>query len=189
MPDINELPIMNKKALQSKRGANMFYQNIETKRLLLKDIGYEDRDFMLKQFSDSDVNEFLYDAEPLSSLEEADELIDFYTAGEPKNQHRWIIMDRESGEKIGTCGFHCLNEYEKCVDVGYDLQKEYWGKGIMAEAMNAMLSKYLPKLGVKKVFAHIAVGNLHSERLAEKLGFVPSGNTEILDFQIGRAHV
>ncbi len=160
----------------------MFYQNIETERLLLKNIGYDDKDFILKQFSDNDINEFLYDAEPLSSLEEADDLIDFYTIGEPKGQHRWIIIDRESGEKIGTCGFHCLDENGKCVDVGYDLQKEYWGKGIMTEAMTAMLSEYLPKLNVKKVFAHIAVGNLRSEKLAEKLGFVLSGDTETLLF-------
>lgn len=160
----------------------MFYQSMETERLLLKNIGYEDKAFILKQFSDPEVNAFLYDAEPLSSLEEAAALIAFYTAGKSNRQHRWIIIDKQSHEKIGSCGFHCLDEEESCVDVGYDLQREYWGRGIMSEAMGTMLSLYLPKLGVHKVFAHIAVENLRSEKLARKLGFVPSGETEMLHF-------
>lgn len=160
----------------------MIYRSIETKRLFLKNIGFEDRDFILKQFSDVDVNEFLFDAEALADLEEADELIRFYTQHEPKAQHRWIITEKESGRKIGTCGFHCLDEDIKCVDVGYDLQKAYWGKGIMSEAMNAMLLEYIQKLGIKKIYAHIAAGNVRSERLAEGLGFVLSGNTEMLSF-------
>lgn len=160
----------------------MFFQTIETDRLLLKNISCEDREFLLKQFSDEDVNEFLFDAEPLESLEEADELIDFYTVPEPREQHRWILTLKETGEKIGTCGFHCWSKTDKCVDVGYDLQKAFWGRGLMTEAMTAMLSAYLPKMGVEQVFAHIAVDNARSLGLAKKLGFAPSGETETLSF-------
>lgn len=160
----------------------MFYQDIETEHLVLKNIGPEDREFILKQFSDPDVNAFLYDAEPLASPDEADELIAFYTACESKDRHRWIIVNREDKRKIGTCGFHCLDAGEECVDVGYDLQKAYWGRGLMTEAMQAMLSEYLPKLCIKRVYAHIAAGNVRSQRLVEKLGFVPSGETEVLNF-------
>lgn len=156
------------------------YHPIETDRLLLKNIGSEDREFLLAQFSNDDVNEFLFDAEPMTTLEEADELISFYTQGSPVTQHRWIILAKETGEKMGTCGFHCLDQARKCVEIGYDLQKAYWGKGFMTEAMTAMLSEYLPKLGVKQVFAHIAAGNVRSEHLAEKLGFVFQGETETL---------
>lgn len=161
----------------------MIFENMETERLLLKNISRDDSDFILKQFSDENVNEFLFDAEPMKSLAEADDLIDFYAQPEPRRQHRWIIIDKETKTKIGTCGFHCLDKKEKCVDIGYDLQKAYWGKGIMTEAANAILNAYIPKLGIEQVFAHIAVENERSIRLAEKLGFVLSGKTETLVFR------
>lgn len=160
----------------------MFFCDIETDRLLLKNISRDDRDFILLQFSDNSVNEFLFDAEPLCSIEESDELITFYTVPEPRDRHRWIITLKESDRKIGTCGFHCWNSAAKCVDVGYDLQREFWGRGIMGEAMAAMLATYVPKLGVDRVFARIARGNHRSAKLAQKLGFALSGETEILPF-------
>lgn len=43
----------------------MLFHQIETLRLLLKDISYEDRDFILNQLSNDSVNRFLFDAEPL----------------------------------------------------------------------------------------------------------------------------
>lgn len=166
----------------------MFYQDIKTKRLWLKNLSREDDAFMLRQFSDTAVNQYLFDAEPLASLEEANALIDFYLQPEPRLQHRWIIRLRETGEQIGTCGLHCYSREARCVDVGYDLQAAFWGRGLMAEAMNEVLRLYAPKLGVERVFAHIAVENERSIRLAEKLGFVFRGETETLSFH-GREYL
>lgn len=160
----------------------MFFENLETERLLLKNIGYEDRDFIFKQFSDPAINEFLFDAESMESVEEADELIAFYTCEEPRNQHRWILIDKQTGEKIGTCGFHIWNREEKTIEVGYDLQKAYQNKGLMTEAMQAVFKNVVPKLGVTRLFAHIAKDNQRSKNLAKKLGFAFYGQTEMVLF-------
>lgn len=166
----------------------MAFCNLETDRLLLRNIGPDDRDFILKQFSDDDVNEYLFDAEPMRSIEEVDALIAFYTQPEPRNQHRWILMDKASGEKIGTCGFHCLNDQNQSVDVGYDLQRAFRGRGLMTEAMRAILYACAVQTCVKKVYAHIAEGNAPSIRLAERLGFFWEGDTETLAFH-GREYL
>ncbi|MDY5913256.1 MAG: hypothetical protein SPJ62_14890 [Inconstantimicrobium porci] len=47
------------------------FKELETKRLILKNIGYDDVDFMYKEFSTDLVNTYLYDAEPVSSIDEA----------------------------------------------------------------------------------------------------------------------
>ena len=85
----------------------MIFREIETERLLLKNISSDDREFIFSQFSDSEVNKFLFDAEPLVDIHGADEIIDFYVRPEPKWQHRWILVKKDDAEKIGTCGFHC----------------------------------------------------------------------------------
>ncbi len=161
----------------------MFFQDIETERLMLKSISTDDRDFIFKQFSDDDINRYLYDAEPMTSVEEADEIIEFYMQPEPRGQHRWVIIDKASGEKIGTCGFHCWNREEGSVEMGYDLQKAYWGKGYMTEALKAVLAEYIDKMGVSAVYAHIYTENERSIKLAQKLGFAFSGKTTVYNFR------
>lgn len=83
--------------------------DLETERLILKCIGYDDVEFFYKQFSTNEVNQYLFDSDPIDSVGEAQKWIGFYLEGEPRNHHRWIITRKENGEKIGTCGFHCWN--------------------------------------------------------------------------------
>lgn len=152
----------------------MFY-DLESKRLALKNIGYDDADFFFKQFSDDEVNRYLYDAEPCSSIDEAKKWITFYLKEEPRNHHRWIIILKESNEKIGTCGFHCWNRESGEVEMGYDLQPAHWRKGYSHEALSEIIRFALEEMKVNKIYAHISVDNTASIRTAEKLGFVKTG--------------
>ena len=149
--------------------------NLETERLLLRGIGKDDSEFILKQFSTQEVNRYLYDAEPISSLEEAMEIIDFYIELEPRDQHRWIIILKDSNEKIGTCGFHCWNRENGEVELGYDLQPAYWKQGYMRDALTEILNFAKENMHIEKVYAHIYPENLASVRIAEKMGFKRTG--------------
>lgn len=150
----------------------MFFHEIQTQRLLLKNIATDDRDFILKQFSDDVVNRYLFDAEPMTSLADADELIAFYNEPEPRSQHRWILVLPETGEKIGTCGLHCWNRDEGSAEVGYDMQQAHWGKGLMTEAMQAVLRFAKEEMKIKTLYIEAAVGNERSAAMARRLGFV-----------------
>lgn len=158
----------------------MFYNDIETERLILKNLSWDDKEFMLEHFSNDDVNRYLFDAEPLRTIEQANRLINFYLVGDSIAQHRWIINLKESGKQVGTCGFHCLDQKKGSVELGYDLRREYWGRGIMSEAVGAMLSCYVSKLGVSRVEAHIAENNERSLNLVKRLGFVFANETRTL---------
>src|SRR5574344_1127900 len=152
------------------------FVELETARLVLKNIDYDDKEFMYKEFSTDEVNEFLFDAEPVSSIDEASEWIDFYTQAEPRSQHRWIIVNKANGEKIGTCGVHCWDREKLCAEIGYDLQPQYWRKGYMSEAIATMLIFAKDKMKVKKLVANIAENNIASIRTAEKAGFHRTDN-------------
>lgn len=102
-----------------------------TERLLLRRIGYDDADFFYRQFSNDAVNRYLYDTEPCVSTEEAKEWIGFYLEPEPRNQHRWILALKSTGESIGTCGFHCWNRKIGEVEIGYDLFPTYQRQGFV----------------------------------------------------------
>lgn len=90
----------------------MLFKSLETERLILKNIDENDREFIFSQFSDDDVNEFLFDAEPLIDIKGADEIIEFYIQPEPTIKHRWVIKRKVDNMTIGTCSFDvCYNNF------------------------------------------------------------------------------
>lgn len=143
---------------------------LETERLFLTNISQEDRDFIFKLFTNDEINKYLYDAEPLTDISGADEIIYFYTQLEPKAQHRWVIV-RKDGVKLGTCGFHGWNKPEASCDVGYELLPEFWGNGYMGEALSAIIDFARNEMKIKQINACIYIDNSNSIKLAEKLNF------------------
>ncbi|SHK26186.1 ribosomal-protein-alanine N-acetyltransferase [Clostridium cavendishii DSM 21758] len=154
----------------------MFFYDIETERLFLKNISMDDREFIFRQFSDDVVNRYLFDTEPLTDVEGADEIIGFYIQPEPRLQHRWIIVRKADGIKMGTCGFHCWNHEEGKVEIGYDLKEEFWGNGYMQEAMKEVITFAIKNMSIKEINACIFIDNKRSSHLVENLGFVLSGS-------------
>lgn len=152
------------------------FRPLETERLILKNIGSDDRAFILDMFSDDAVNKYLFDSEPLQNLEEADEIIDFYIQPEPRNQHRWIITRKEDNLKIGTCGFHCWDTNLSNVEIGYDLKKAFHGNGYMTEALQELIEFASNEMKVKTINACIYTDNVDSIKLVQKFGFIKTGS-------------
>ena len=153
----------------------MLFTDLETERLLLKNISLDDGEFIFNQFSNDTINRYLYDAEPLSNMDEAEELIRFYIQPEPRSQHRWIIVSKPGKERMGTCGFHCWNQKDRSVEVGYDLCEAFWGKGYMTEAIREIISFAQNQMRVREIRACIYMDNSRSILLAERNGFTFSG--------------
>jgi len=161
----------------------MFFTPLETPRLQLKNIAAEDRDFVFAQFSNAEVSRYLYDVEPLQNIEGADDIIRGYTADEPRSRHRWVLVRKQDGVKMGTCGFHFWKPSEGTVEVGYDLYPDYWGNGYMAEAMKAVIRFAEAQMQLRQIDAEIYPDNLRSAALAERLGFEFLGETRTLVFR------
>lgn len=153
----------------------MFFKEMTTKRLRLKNIGYDDREFIFKEFSSKNVTKYLFDTEALKEKSEADKIIDMFLEDEPRGHHRWIIIRKEDSEKIGTCGVHKWNKSKKKCEIGYDMQEEFWGNGYMTEALKSVIEFAQTEMQVIKIEAHIYPENKASVKLAERLGFRDMG--------------
>jgi RimJ/RimL family protein N-acetyltransferase len=57
-------------------------------------------------------------------------------------------------------------------EVGYWLGKEFWGKGIAAQA----LVEFLDTIEMRPLYAHVAKHNIASRRVLEKCGFQVIGD-------------
>ena len=156
----------------------MFFQELETERLFLKNIARADRDFIFAHFSDAQVAQYLFDADHVADMAGADEIIDFYLRPEPRGFHRWVLVRKADNAKLGTCGLHLWNRDEHTVEIGYDLGSAYWGNGYMREAMQRVITFATDSMHVQEINAEIFVDNARSMALVKKLGFRFEGITK-----------
>lgn len=154
------------------------FTNIETNRLVLKCIDPGDRDFIFEEFQNDFINRYLYDEEPMTELSQADELIDFYTMPEPRRQNRWVLIDKTTNTRIGTCGFHLWDPDNKEVEIGFELMEQFTGRGYMREAVEAVVDFAKHKMKAERINAIVYIENRNCIKLLERLGFIKAGEKD-----------
>jgi RimJ/RimL family protein N-acetyltransferase len=103
----------------------------------------------------------------------------------------WAIRDKK-GDLSGTTGTALgmisarPSEQPGRGDVGYWIGKPYWGKGLMKEALTAVLDLSFGDLDHEKMEAEIFTDNLRSMRLVEALGMQREGTIRSSHFKRGR---
>ena len=84
---------------------------------------------------------------------------------------RWAITLKPDPKMIGSCGFHLYERRHRRAEVGYELHSDYWRRGIMTEALAAVLRFCFDELCLHRVEADVVEGNAASAALLNKLGF------------------
>ncbi len=76
---------------------------------------------------------------------------------------------------VGMCGFHPINLANNSVTIGYWLDKEHEGKGIITKCSSFFINYAFKDLKLNKVCIPIAEKNVKSRAVAESLGLVNEG--------------
>ncbi len=80
-----------------------------------------------------------------------------------------------NGKIVGKIGFNAINSSNKTAYIGYMLDEQYQGRGIMTRATKAMITIAFDHYDLQKVEIHVAEGNGKSRAIPERLGFVQEG--------------
>ena len=89
---------------------------------------------------------------------------------------RWIVTIKGDSRPIGSLGFYkWAPSAPYQAEMGYDLAKEHWGKGIMTEAMRAAIRFGFEKMKLNRIEVFIMPRNRRSIRLVKNLGFKREG--------------
>ncbi|HWZ18130.1 MAG TPA: GNAT family N-acetyltransferase [Ktedonobacteraceae bacterium] len=152
------------------------FPSLTTNRLLLRRIVPGDAEALFAIRSDAETMKF-FGQEPHESLDETKDVIrrmeERYTQ---KEALRWCITLQGGGGLIGSCTLFHFDEGFDRAETGYELNRAFWGKGIMTEAMSAILTFGFSELGLHRVEAVIDIANERSKKLLLKLGFTYEGN-------------
>ena len=148
---------------------------IETERFLLRAVTLDDVADMFRVMSDPQVTRY-FGRLPMAMPADAQDRVQMIQAAfQEQNGVRWAIADRANGKLIGTCGFWRLIKAHDRAEIGYELAQDWWGQGVMTEALGAMLQFGFTRMGLHSIEAQIHPANNGSRRVLEKLGFVQEG--------------
>lgn len=152
------------------------FPSLTTNRLFLRQIQPKDAEALFVTLSDEVAMEF-YGHEPHRSLDDTHTLIQQIQARYDRHEAiRWGITLKDEDTVIGSCSFHQFSPDFRRAATGYDLQRAFWGQGIMFEAMSAILTYGFTELELHRVEAVIDIANERSKALLLKLGFTYEGN-------------
>lgn len=149
---------------------------IETERLILRKLTMRDASDMFRYCQDKEVaRHVLWEAH--TSILETRAYIRYnlyqYRSGEPAS---WGIVLRETNRVVGTIGYMSYNADNSTVEIGYSLTREQWSKGLMTEALRAVIDETFHTLKVHRIEAMHFTDNPASGRVMAKCGMTHEGH-------------
>ena len=148
------------------------FPEINTERLLLRQLNTDDVKAIFKLRSNKEINKLISRNTP-KSLDEASEFITIcHQEFEKQNRIFWAMVLKETNEVIGTIVYHKISLDTNYAEIGYELDPSFHQKGFMSEAMNAVLEFGISKMNLKVIEAFTHKNNIASIALLEKHLFV-----------------
>ena len=158
---------------------------LETPRLILREWKESDLDDLYEYASVSGVGENAGFSHH-KNKEESLNILKLFI----KEKKTFALVYQENNKVIGSIGVefirHKIEELDNYLgrEIGYVLSKDYWGKGIMVEAVNKVVDYLFNNLKYDFLLSGYFSFNLQSKRVQEKCGFKSFKNI-IFDTKLG----
>lgn len=143
---------------------------LETPRLRLRPFQIADAAGLHDAYGDPEAMRF-WDFPALASVAETERAVRWSMKYNPYAYGVWAVATKDSDRCLGLVNYHHREQRNRRLEVGYILARAHWRRGIMSEAMTALLDHCFDALQVRRVEALIHPENVASIRLAEGLGF------------------
>ncbi len=145
---------------------------ITTDRLSLRKVVPTDSERVFYFRSDKEINKYI--KRPPQTPEMAIAHIQLLNANLKTDKGiSWGITTKDSNELIGNICLWNFSEDKKKAEVGYDLDPKFQGKGIMSEALKAVLDFAFNQRGFETIEAYTDYRNIPSKKLLKLHGFIP----------------
>lgn len=164
------------------------FPRMELKRVKLREVRSEDAADYYRYITHPEVAKFVpVDCWP-DSLAWAEDHLRFWRS-QYINQTGfcWTIADKKTDKMIGSINLNRVRPLQKKGVFSYDLDFDYWGKGIMKDALGAVIDFADKKLDLTRLYACASPENERSRRLLYSLGFEHEGlmkNYEVLNWEL-----
>jgi [ribosomal protein S5]-alanine N-acetyltransferase len=139
---------------------------IETERLFLREFRDSDLADIQEYASDPEVVRYLTWGP--NTLEQTQQFLSNVQATRP--EHGFAIELKQEKRVVGACRLTVKDQLNRSGDIGYVLNRRYWGRGYIPEAAGALLEFGFGELKMHRIWARCDTLNLASARVMEKIG-------------------
>jgi RimJ/RimL family protein N-acetyltransferase len=151
---------------------------LETERLRLRQWIESDREPFARLNADPRVMEFLPSILDRST---SDAMLDrIQTLIIDQGWGLWAVESKQDKQFIGYVGLHIPTAelpFSPCVEIGWRLAFEYWGKGYATEAAQAALKVGFNRLELPEIVSFTTINNHRSSAVMERLGMTRDAET------------
>ena len=158
-------------------------QTLETVRLQLRRFTLDDVPAMFRNWaSDPEVTKYLTwpphaDAEVTGAV-----LKDWVSSYPRADFYQWAIVLKENGaEPIGSISAVKLNDDLSVVQIGYCLGRAWWRRGVMSEALQAVMDFFFDRVGANRIESRHDPRNPHSGMVMKRCGMKYEGTLRSSD--------
>ena len=151
------------------------FPELKTKRLTLRQIAEADAAEYYRSLSALPVTSTWSESVESQSAEKARNAIRTYNNyfDRTKTIIPWALAGKD-GKVLGFVKLFSIQNRSKA-EIGYWLAKPQWGKGLMTEALEAIVAFGFGPLGLHRIYATTHVDNQASQRVLERVGFMKEG--------------
>ena len=157
-------------------------QTIETPRLILRRAVREDAGPRFRNWaSDPEVTKYLtwptHDSVAVSETVIGSWLQEY----EKENYYQWMIELKELFEPIGSSSVVRQNDGVGEAEIGYCIGSPWWHRGIVTEALTAVIEYLFTQVGMNRLAARHDPNNPHSGGVMRKCGMKYEGTNRACD--------
>ncbi|MCS4228840.1 GNAT family N-acetyltransferase [Sphingobacterium sp. BIGb0165] len=160
---------------------------ISTDKLVLKPVELSDLQDMYYLRTNPQVAKYI-ERDVNKNLEEIKQFIELVR----KNNFYFTINTIAPSEFIGTITLWNIDRSTNYAEIGYELLPQFQGKGLMSEAVKAILDYAFNEAGFEYIEAYTHRENITSKKLLERVGFklvvgkIDEDNSDIIIYGINK---
>jgi ribosomal-protein-alanine N-acetyltransferase len=143
--------------------------------LVVRMIDFSDRQGLFEMYSNEKVSKYV-SRKVHTSLEDAEELVELINQRIKDGSNLYVgVCETCSQKLIGIIRFISKEDDLGAITIGYALNEDYWGRGIMPLVLNKLIQLISLDKSHIKLRATVRPENVKSQRCLEKLGFELDG--------------
>lgn len=159
---------------------------IQTKRLKLRKMKLSDSASLFNIWSDPEVTKFM-NINSFTDESQAVEMIKILNNLSLESKAiRYSIIELESNRIIGSCGYNSIDSSNAKAEIGYDISKDYWGKGYAPDTIQSLMDYAFNTLNFNRIEAKVEPENNNSIRVLQKLNYTFEGTMRKCEMSKGK---
>lgn len=148
---------------------------LRSERLLMRAVCDKDVDDVFEIYSDEKALQY-FAREPLRDRAEAERMVaENFAWDEDPAARFWAVCLADSDRMIGSFTLFHISESNRRAEIGYILNRAFWGQGYASEALKRMIEFCFDDLNLARLEADVDPENAGSLKLLDRHGFEREG--------------